>query len=117
MLIRTPCRSRAVGTGHACQPWACHAAPIAFRYAAGHAAIFNHHDPLGSAADLAYFERCAVRFEAVLRAPGHVLFLLVTREPASAALAPLHALLVALCSRTSNFEILTVRLACHAAEA
>ena len=35
------------------------AAPIASRGTSGHAAIFNHHDPLGSPADLAYFERCA----------------------------------------------------------
>ena len=103
-----PCR--AVGTGHACQPRACRAAPVAFRGTAGHAAIFNHHDPLGSAADLAHFERCAVRFEAVLSAPGHTLFVLVAREPAAAALAPLRALLAALCSRTSNFEIIAVCL-------
>ena len=53
----------------------------------------------------------------MLRAPGHKLFLLVTKEPAAASLAPLRALLAALCSRTSNFEILAVCLACHAAEA
>ena len=83
----------------------------------GHAAIFNHHDPLGSAADLAHFERCAARFEAVLSATSHKLFVLVTEEPAAAALAPLRALLAALCSRTSNFEIIAVCLACrHAAE-
>ena len=84
---------------------------------AGHAAIFNHHDPLGSEADLAYFARCAERFEASLRAPGHKLFLLVTREPAAAALAPLRALLAALCSRSSNFEILAVCLECRAVDA
>ena len=84
---------------------------------AGHAAIFNHHDPLGSAADLAYFARCAERFEASLRAPGHKLFLLVTREPAAAAFAPLRALLAALCSRSSNFEILAVCLECRAVDA
>ena len=52
-----------------------------------------------------------------MRAPGHKLFLLVTKEPAAAALVPVRALLAALCSRTSNFEILAVCLACHAAEA
>jgi|TARA_B110001469_G_scaffold119730_1_gene127554 hypothetical protein len=51
-----------------------------------------------------------VRFEAVLSAPGHTLFVLVAREPAAAALAPLRALLAALCSRTSNFEIIAVCL-------
>lgn len=52
-----------------------------------------------------------------MRAQGHKLFLLVTKEPAAAALAPVRALLAALCSRTSNFEILAVCLACHVAEA
>jgi hypothetical protein len=79
---------------------------------AEHGVIFNHHDPLESAEDLAHFERSVCRLDAVLSSPDRKLFLLVSKEPAE--LAGLRALCGALARRTRRFELLCVLLRCHA---